>query len=72
MNLKEYLTLHKLSIFQFASMIDYNYVHLVKVINGQRPVTKKLARAIERVTFGSVTYVDLVKKEPENFTESEH
>lgn len=54
MDLKIYLVKNRLSVSEFAEMIDYSRPHLSAVIHGRQLPSPKLARIIERVTGGKV------------------
>lgn len=59
MQLKEYLFKKEVSISQFADELDYCRAYMSEIVNKRKPVGKKLANLIVKVTNGHVTYDDL-------------
>jgi len=54
LTLKEYIYNNRMTVAQIAAMVDYSQGHMQCVISGKFPMTRKLARAIERATKGVV------------------
>lgn len=65
MKLKLYLVKNRLSVVEFAQMLDYSRTHLSAVINGHLKPSRRLARAIERETNGEVTADELLNPKKE-------
>lgn len=55
MNLKEYLFYSNMKLKDFAKLVDVSHCHLSSVLTGDRPMTPKLLRAIERASRKKVT-----------------
>lgn len=53
--LKEYLILKKMSLTDFAKLVDFSRTYLTAVLGGRLKPGPKLLRAIERVTENEVT-----------------
>lgn len=62
MHLKEYLYLQRLTVREFAEILDYSRVHISALANGKSFASPKLVRRIERLTEGKVTKDDIPMK----------
>ena len=60
MNLREYLFLKRMNITEFSILVDCSRNYISQIVNGRYIPSKKLARAIERVTNGEVKAIDVV------------
>ena len=65
MTLKEYLFHNKMSVKEFADILDYSRTHISAIVNDKSYASPKLIRRIERLTEGKVTKEDLPTKPPE-------
>ena len=63
MNLRDYLSIHRLSVKEFSQSVDYSRTHLSAIVNGKLKPSPKLARRIEKETNGEVKAQDLMKGE---------
>ncbi len=63
MNLRDYLSIHRLSVKEFSHAVDYSRTHLSAIVNGKLKPSPKLARRIEKETNGEVKAEDLLKGE---------
>ena len=59
MDLKQYIEGSDLRIANLAEMLDCSLSHLYGVIAGRKKCGRLLARAIEKVTKGKVSYREL-------------
>lgn len=69
MKLRDYLhierfTENKMTLKKFAESIDLSTGHLSAYIHGRLRLSKKAARAIERITDGDVTAKEVMKDNP--------
>lgn len=62
MDLREYLFRHRLTVTEFAKVINYGRTYINNVVTGTRSPGKKLAKEIERATNGEVTVDELLKE----------
>jgi hypothetical protein len=60
MNLKEYLTKHKISNVQIARELDFHPYFICGVITGSKKCGKKTARVLSRYTHGLVTEEEIL------------
>ena len=63
MNLRDYLSLHRITVKDFSELVDYSRTHLSAIVNGKLKPSPKLARRIEKETHGEVKVEDLLKGE---------
>lgn len=63
--LKEYLYNNRLSVAQFARMIDYSRQHLYSVLSGALKPGDKLGRLVEKTTKGAVRKETLISRSVE-------
>lgn len=61
MDLRTYLFNHRIKVASFARRINFSAVHLLKIVNGERRPSMKLAKIIEKETGGEVTVSDLLR-----------
>jgi hypothetical protein len=54
LTLKEYMYNNRMSYAMIAGMVDYSPNHIQGVMTGRFPMTRKLARALQRATKGVV------------------
>lgn len=54
----------KLTIKKFAESIELSPMHITNYLHKRTPVSKKVARAIERITEGKVTADEVMKENP--------
>lgn len=54
----------RLTLKKFAKAIDFSPSHITNYLVGRTPVSRKVARAIERVTNGEVTAAEIMKDNP--------
>jgi DNA-binding transcriptional regulator YdaS (Cro superfamily) len=62
MDLREWLFRNRIKITPFARSLEYDPVHLNKIVNGKRNPSKRLAKAIEKATNGEVKADELVNR----------
>lgn len=75
MNLREYLFLKRMSVTEFSELVDHSRNYISQIVNGKYKPSKRLARAIEKMTNGEVTAQELMqdipkKEKPKKNTES--
>jgi len=63
MKLREYLFVHRMTVKEFSSLVDYSRTHLSAIVNEKLKPSPKLARRIEKETNGKVKAEDLLKGE---------
>lgn len=63
MKLRDYLYHNRITITEFAQVLDYSRGHLTSVVNGKLRPSKKLARQIEKNTNGQVTVQELLNED---------
>ena len=64
MDLRDYLHYKRISIKEFAKMINYSQHTVQLVVTEKQKPGRKLVRTIEDATKGDVTRYDLLKKYP--------
>jgi DNA-binding transcriptional regulator YdaS (Cro superfamily) len=64
MNLRDYLHFERISLTKFSRSLELTMTHLSGYLNGRIRVSKKVARAIERITEGKVTAEQVMKDNP--------
>lgn len=64
MNLRDYLHFERIKLKDFAQSLDLSLGHLSAYVNGRLRVSKKVARAIEKVTKGKVKIEEVLKDNP--------
>lgn len=62
LTLKEYLYNTRMSVAQFARMIDYSRPHIYGILNGRLLPGDKFARTVERATKGIVKSETLLNR----------
>lgn len=55
MNLREYIFYHKKTVTEMAKEIDITRSYLSRLLGGNKAISKKVARNIEKATNGLVT-----------------
>ncbi len=61
-NLRDYLAREKISVSDLAKILNRSRAHLSKIINGRLKPSKKLAEAIEKITYGEVKAIYLLSR----------
>lgn len=59
MNLRDYLFLKRITIKEFAQIMDYSRTHMTAIANGKTNASMKLAKRIEKFTDGVIKAEDL-------------
>jgi plasmid maintenance system antidote protein VapI len=54
MNLRKYIFFNDFTCADLARRMSVSHNHLLMVVNGQRPLSKKLAEKLEKVTDGKL------------------
>lgn len=65
MKLKDYLYFENIKQKDFAETLELCPTHICGYINGRIRFSKKVAKAIERITNGKVTAKEILKGNPE-------
>lgn len=60
MELREYLFKERITITEFAKLIDYCRGHISQIVVSHRRPSRRLAKIIENVTDGKVKYEDML------------
>ena len=64
MNLRDYLHFERITIRKFADSLELSASHVTNYLHGRNRVSKKFARAIQRITNGKVTAEEIMKDNP--------
>lgn len=64
MNLRDYLHFERIKIKKFADSLELSSSHITNYLHGRNRMSRKVARAIERVTEGKVTAEQIMKDNP--------
>jgi hypothetical protein len=56
MNLRVYLATNEMTLKDFSTQVNYNSRYLSLILNGHKIPGKKLAKQIENITGGQVTF----------------
>lgn len=64
MNLRDYLHFERIKIKHFSDALELSSSHIRNYIHGRNRLSRKVARAIERITNGKVTAKQIMKDNP--------
>jgi len=65
MDLRTYLFQNRITQLEFANEVECSKITISHIVAGKRP-SKRIAKRIEKVTKGAVTYPEILKKESMN------